>query len=130
MREFLYMLIDLFTRFSTFFRKVSTKLNLDISDKQLHFIVIGLLCLVIFIIVQSVFKRLAKWNLSSISFIYTLTIGIVIAFAIEIGQWKSGTGMMEFADIVYGIYGFIIFLIAYQMIIVLYQVIKNKRIKG
>ncbi len=126
MKELLYLIIDLFTRFSGFFRRVSQKLNLDLTDKQLHFIVIGLLCLFIFMIVQIIFKRLAKWKISSISFIYTITVGIMIAFAIEIGQWKTGTGVMEFADIVYGIYGFIIFFIAYQIIIALTKVIKDR----
>jgi len=129
MRELLYMIIDLFTRFSNLFRRISTKLNLDMSDKQLHFIIIGLLCLGLFLIVQVVFKRLATWKISSISFIYTFTIGIVIAFAIEIGQWKSGAGSMEFADIVYGLYGFIVFFIAYQMVMVIYQSFKDKSIK-
>ena len=126
MKELLYLIIELFTRFSAFFRRVSQKLDLNLDDKQLHFVVIGLLCLGIFVIVQFIFKRLAKWKLSSISFIYTITVGIMIAFAIEIGQWKSGSGSMEFSDIVYGIYGFIIFFIAYQIVIALYKVIRNR----
>jgi len=130
MRELLYMIIDLFTRFSNLFRRISTKLNLDMSDKQLHFIIIGLLCLGIFLIIQVVFKRLAAWKISSISFIYTFTIGIVIAFAIEIGQWKSGSGSMEFADIVYGLYGFIVFFVAYQMVMAFYKNLKDKQIEA
>lgn len=126
MKELLYFIIDLFTRFSAFFSRLSNKLNLDLDDKQLHFIIIGLLCMFIFLIVQFIFKRLAKWNISSISFIYTLTIGVMIAFAIELGQWKSATGRMEFADIVYGIYGFIVFFIIYLIAIALYKVIKDR----
>lgn len=125
MKDILYLIIDLFTKFSTFFRKLAIFMKLDINDKQLHFIVIGFLCLFIFIIVQFVFKRLAKWSITSISFIYTLTIGIMIAFAIEIGQWKSGSGHMDFADIVYGIYGFIAFFVVYQMVLYVQRKIKK-----
>ncbi|NTW96708.1 MAG: hypothetical protein HGB31_08835 [Erysipelotrichaceae bacterium] len=71
--------------------------------------------MLIFVLVQAGFKRLAKLSIKIVSFLYTLTLGIVIAFAIEIGQWKSGTGKMDFADIVYGIYGFVLFFVAYQL---------------
>lgn len=115
MKAFLYLIIDLFTSFSDFFRKLLVLLGFNINDKQLHFIIIGLLCMLIFVLVQAGFKRLAKLSIKIVSFLYTLTLGIVIAFAIEIGQWKSGTGKMDFADIVYGIYGFVLFFVAYQL---------------
>jgi hypothetical protein len=42
-----------------------------------------------------------------ISWIYVFTLILVITFSIEIGQRMTGTGDMEFADIVSGIGGFI-----------------------
>lgn len=113
MKEIFNLLIDVFTRFSIFFRSLNDKFGLNLTDKLQHFFVIGFLCLFIFILVQFMFELLAKWKISSISFIYTLTLGLVIAFAIEIGQWKSGTGQMDFADV---IYGFIILFVIYEMI--------------
>lgn len=115
MKELLYLIIDIFTSFSAFFRKLMLLMGIEMNDKQLHFIIIGLLCMMIFALVQVTFKKLARLSITILSFIYTLTVGIVIAFAIEIGQWKSGTGQMDFADIVYGIYGFVLFFVAFQL---------------
>lgn len=116
MKQILNLLIDIFTRFSAYFRNLNDELALNLSDKLQHFYVIGFLCLIIFIVVHCIFKRLAKWKISSISFIYTLTLGIIIAFAIEIGQWKSGTGQMDFADAAYGIYGFLVLFVIYEVL--------------
>lgn len=115
MREFLYLIIDLFTSFSAFFRKFMVLFGLSLTDKQLHFLIIGVLCMIIYFLVHSSFKRIAEFSVSILSFIYTLTVGVVITFAIEIGQWKSGTGQMDFSDIVFGIYGFIVFFVASQL---------------
>ncbi len=43
-----------------------------------------------------------------IAWIYVFTLIIVITFAIEIGQKVTNTGNMEFADIVFGVVGFIV----------------------
>lgn len=126
MKEFLYLIIDLFTSFSAFFSKLMGLLGFDLNDKQLHFIIIGILCMLIYFLVQAGFRRLAKLSITILSFIYTLTVGIVIAFAIEIGQWKSGTGQMDFSDIVYGIYGFILLFIAFQLTAFLIRFIIKK----
>lgn len=67
----------------------------------------GFVCVLIFVVVHVLFKWLSKVSILAISFFYTLTVAIVLAFAIEIGQYQSKTGHMEFADILYGLYGFI-----------------------
>ena len=82
--------------------------NFFLTDKQLHFIVIGLLGLLMIFVVYPIFKSLAEHGHTMvIAWIYVFTLIIVITFAIEIGQWYSGTGMVELADIVYGILGFL-----------------------
>lgn len=63
--------------------------------------------IIIFAITQLVFKKLAQYSITAISFIYTFTIMIVIVFAIEIQQKLTNRGNMEFADIAYGLYGFL-----------------------
>ncbi|PKG25312.1 hypothetical protein [Niallia nealsonii] len=79
------------------------------TDKDLHLWIIGIIGIVSFFIVQAAFKRLAKWSITSISFIYTFTLVLVLVFAIEIQQGITGRGHMEFADAVVGIYGFLLF---------------------
>ncbi len=79
-----------------------------LTDKQLHFLVIGLLGLLMIFIVYPIFKALAEsGHTMVIAWIYVFTLILVITFAIEIGQWYSGTGTMEAADIAYGILGFL-----------------------
>ncbi|WP_300385702.1 hypothetical protein [Clostridium sp.] len=79
----------------------------SLTDKQLHFIFMAIIGIIIFGVTQILFKKLAKYSVTAISFIYTLTVMIVIVFAIEIQQKLTNRGNMEFADIAYGLYGFL-----------------------
>ena len=81
-------------------------LGTGINDKQLHFIVIGIIGMVIFFATQALFKWLSKYSITAISFIYSLTVLTVIVFAIEIEQWLTKRGNMQFGDIVAGMNGF------------------------
>ena len=63
-----------------------------------------------------------------ISFFYVLTVIVVIAFAIEIGQGVTGTGRMEFDDIMYGIIGFLFFFAIFAVIRgIIHLIVKLKR---
>jgi hypothetical protein len=79
----------------------------NLNDKELHFIVIAIAGIIIFACVHLAFKFISKYSITAISFIYTFTVLVVIVFAIEIQQKITGSGAMEFADIVYGLYGFL-----------------------
>ena len=46
--------------------------GLGFNDKQLHFISMAIIGIVIFAITQLIFKKLAKYSVTAISFIYTL----------------------------------------------------------
>jgi len=60
-----------------------------------------------------------------IAWIYVLTLIIVITFAIEIGQKVTGTGNMEFADIVMGVFGFIVMFLVFSVLRGIYKLIRN-----
>lgn len=96
-----------------------------LNDKQLHFIFMALIGIIIFAFTQLIFKQLAKYSITAISFIYTLTVMIVIVFAIEIQQKLTNRGNMEFADIVYGLYGFIYIFLVYLLIKLIVLAIKK-----
>ncbi len=81
----------------------------DMDDKTLHFFVMAAIGMVIFWVVHFVFTRLAKWSVTAISFIYVFTVMTVLGFAIEIGQKITGTGDMDFHDVVAGLYGVLAF---------------------
>ncbi len=63
------------------------------------------------------------WGLSlrSIRCSSGFTLIIVITFAIEIGQKVTNTGAMEFADIVMGVFGFVVM---YTVFAVIRQIVK------
>ena len=88
--------------------------ELALSDKQLHFIVMFVLGMVLFFMVHFVFRRLARWSITAVSFIYVFTVMTVLGFAIEIGQRITGTGNMDFDDIVAGLYGVLVFFVIYS----------------
>ena len=87
--------------------------ELRLGDKDLHFVIMALAAMLLFFLVHAVFRRLAKWSITAVSFIYVFTVMTVLGFAIEIGQRISGTGKMDFADIVAGLYGVLAFFAVY-----------------
>ena len=87
--------------------------ELYFGDKDMHFIVMAVLGMILFFMVHFVFKRLAKWSI--ISFIYVFTVMTVLGLAIEIGQKITGTGDMDFQDVVAGLYGVLAFFAVYTV---------------
>lgn len=103
-----------------------TKLmGFKVNDKQLHFLVIGLIGIILFIIVHKFFKYLVRYSLTAISFIYTFTVLVVFVFAIEIGQKVTGRGNMEFQDIVEGLWGFLVAFAVYMGVVVVSHFLKK-----
>ncbi len=97
--------------------KLNDRYEYNLSDKQLHFLIIGLLGMAMVFVVYPIFKSLAKKDrILTITWIYVFTLIIVITFAIEIGQKITKTGKMEFADIVFGVVGFLVMFAIYALI--------------
>lgn len=95
-----------------------------LTDKQLHFVVIGLLGLGMIFVIYPIFKALAEHGHTMvIAWIYVFTLIIVITFAIEIGQWYSGSGIVELADIAYGVVGFLAVFAVFAVIRGIYHAI-------
>jgi hypothetical protein len=112
---------------------IARKLNFTATDKDLHFWVIGAIGIIIFLITDAIFKRIAKWGVSVVSFVYTFTVLIVIVFAMEIEQKITGRGNMEFRDIVAGLWGFLVVFAVYlclKVIIYLYNKLMGKKKNG
>ena len=107
MKVLLYWIIDVISHVHEDILHLNDAMEASFTDKELHFLVVGVLGMLIFFAVHAIFKRLAKLSITAVSFIYVFTVMVVITFAIEIGQKVSGTGTMDFADIVSGMWGFI-----------------------
>ena len=113
-----------------FLMRINDGFELELDDKTLHFIVMAVLGAVIFYMVHFVFRRLAKWSITVVSFIYVFTVMTVLGFAIEIGQRITGTGNMDFDDVVAGLKGVLAFFAvysAYRLIAMLIGHLMQKR---
>ena len=107
--------------------------ELYFGDKDMHFIVMAVLGMILFFMVHFVFKRLAKWSITAISFIYVFTVMTVLGLAIEIGQKITGTGDMDFRDVVAGLYGVLAFFAVYtvyRLIVLLVRHLMRGRTKA
>ena len=107
MSKYLHMLVAWITRAHDMIMTLNDNFETNFSDKELHFLVIGAVGLMLIMLVYPVFKLLANKNrVLAITWIYVLTVLIVLTFAIEIGQRITGTGSMDFGDVVAGVGGF------------------------
>ena len=94
----------------------------NLSDKDLHFLVIGILGMAMIFVVYPVFLFLAKRNhVMFIAWIYVFTVIVGLSFAIEIGQKVTNSGNMEFADIMYGLVGFLAMFLAFLFLRMLFR---------
>jgi hypothetical protein len=103
----LLILVNLINNFHDIIVNLFRFLGFGLTDKDLHFWFVGVVGTVIFVVSDLIFRYVIRWNISVISFIYTLTVLIVVVFGLEIEQKITGRGSMEFSDIVSGLWGFI-----------------------
>lgn len=126
MRAFLYGIVEIIAKIHRFLLKLNDAYEYDFTDKELHFLIIGALGMAMIFVVHPIFKWLAKNNhVMVISWIYVFTLIIVITFAIEIGQRITNTGAMEFADIMFGVLGFISMFLVFSVFRGIYHLIRR-----
>lgn len=132
MKAFLYWIVGWITKIHNYILRLNDAYEYNFTDKELHFLVIGVLGMVLIFAIYPVFKWLANRNhIMTITFIYVCTLIIVITFAIEIGQKVTHSGNMEFADIMTGVLGFLmmyaVFATVRQICKALYRLLEKKR---
>ena len=117
LKELLYQAVNWIATVHDKISQMNNQFEGTLSDKQMHFLVIGILGILLIFIIHPLFRHLSKTNhVMVISWIYVFTLILVITFSIEIGQRLTGTGDMEFADIVSGIGGFIVMYAVFALI--------------
>ena len=79
---------------------------LFLTDKQLHFVVMGLVGMGLLLVIYPLFLALSKRHVLTIAWIYVFTVMVVLSFAIEIGQGITNTGNMDLEDVISGLAGF------------------------
>ena len=116
MADFLYIIVKMIAVIHDMIMTWNDSFETVFSDKELHFIVIGILGMGMLFVIYPLFKWLSKKHVLVIAWIYVFTVIIVIVFAIEIGQGITGTGKMDFDDIVAGVAGFMAMFIVFAVI--------------
>ena len=117
MESFLYNIVAFIARIHTYILTLNDQSENSLTDKELHFIIVGALGIALILVLHHIFLWLAKTGHTMVvSFLYVLTVILVLTFAIEIGQGFTGTGIMEFDDVVYGVGVFLIFFVVFLVI--------------
>jgi hypothetical protein len=126
MSRIIFFIVNLITKLHAKFLSLNDIFGLSLTDKQLHFIIIGVFGFCMLLVIQPIFSYISKhYGLLFISFSYVFTIVIVVSFAIEIGQAYTGTGTMDFYDIASGLLGFFVFFGIYLIGYLIYKGIKK-----
>jgi len=126
MEQLLYAIAGLVARIHYFILSWNDSIETSFTDKELHFLVIGIFGLALICVLHPLFLWLARTGHTMfITFFYVFTVIIVITFAIEIGQKITNTGHMEFADILYGIVGFLVMFLAFSLLRGIYHLFRK-----
>ncbi|MEB2494322.1 hypothetical protein SOP93_24810 [Peribacillus frigoritolerans] len=128
MKEIIQILAEIVNNlhdFILFF--VSDTLNSNATDKDLHFWIMGIIGIIIFLFVLFLSNLISRmrFGITILSFLYTLTVMVVLVFAIEIQQALTSRGNMEFQDAAVGLWGFIVFFMVFAVLSSLFLFVKN-----
>ncbi|MCY8938458.1 hypothetical protein ACQKOM_09235 [Peribacillus frigoritolerans] len=128
MKEIIQILAEIVNNlhdFILFF--VSDTLNSNATDKDLHFWIMGIIGIIIFLFVLFLSNLIARmrFGITILSFLYTFTVMVVLVFAIEIQQALTSRGNMEFQDAAIGLWGFIVFFMVFAVLSSIFLFVKN-----
>jgi hypothetical protein len=115
-KDIIRVITNIINSFHDLLMQMASNSGLSLTDKDLHLWVFGIIGISTFFIVHILFKSLAKYSVTAISFIYTFTVILVLVFAIEIQQKITGRGKMEFDDAVISLWGFLLFFAIFLLI--------------
>ena len=117
MQTILYNFVMLITKVHNYLLTLNNQFENSFTDKELHFLIVGAFGIGLLLVLHPIFLWLSNHGHTMvISFLYVLTVIIVLTFAIEIGQGYYGTGAMEFDDVAYGVAGFLAFFVVFAAI--------------
>lgn len=117
MKEMLYWAVGWITKIHNYILHLNDAFEYNFTDKELHFLVVGVLGMGLVFGIYPIFRWLVQRNhVLTLTWIYVVTLIIVLTFAIEIGQKITHSGNMEFADIMTGVLGFVLMFFVFATI--------------
>ena len=123
MKDFLYFAVDMVAQVHDFLLHINDSFELYLDDKQLHFLVMGLMGFLLFLVVRWLFAKLRP---NAVAWVYTFTVMGTLALAIEIGQAVTHTGNMEMSDIAMGMWGVLAFGAVYTLLHYIIKAIRKR----
>lgn len=115
MKEGITLIVEIINNLHDMFIVLASDLGFTLTDKDLHFWIMGIIGITVFFFVYFVSKILSKlkFGITALAFFFTLTFMFVLVFAIEIQQAITNRGQMEFIDAIVGLWGYIVFFFIY-----------------
>ena len=125
MVRFLYFMVEGVARIHDKLLQINDSSALFLTDKQLHFAVMGLLGMGLLLVIYPLFLLLSKRHVLTIAWIYVFTVMVMLSFAIEIGQGITDTGNMDLEDVISGLAGFMLLFIIFAILRMIFVGIRN-----
>lgn len=108
MTEFFRRVVFEIARLHDLILHLNDRFAINLSDKDLHFLVFAAFGMGLLAVVYPLFLYLHRRNrVLTTAWIYAFTLIVILSFAIEFGQHISGTGSMDLADVIAGVTGFL-----------------------
>jgi len=111
MKDMVYHFISLAADLHDHLLMLNDAYEARLSDKDLHFLVFGLFGALVFLLAWALFRTLRN-HLGVAAWLCSFFAMLMLALAVEVGQFISGTGAMEISDIAAGMLGFAAFSLA------------------
>ena len=107
-KDWLYRIVTFIARVHDSIIAYNEGTTTPLTDKELHFVVIGLRGLLLFLLAVPLFRFLTRkgWY-GLMAWLFTFSTILFITLAIEVGQRLTRTGSLQIMDIAYGIAGFL-----------------------
>lgn len=125
MVRFLYYMVSGISRIHDKLLQINDTSALFLTDKQLHFAVMGLVGMGLLLVIYPLFLALSKRHVLTIAWIYVFTVMVVLSFAIEIGQGITDTGNMDLEDVISGLAGFMLLFFIFAVLRMIFLGIRS-----
>lgn len=125
MVRFLYYMVSGISRIHDKLLQINDTSALFLTDKQLHFVVMGLVGMGLLLVIYPLFLALSKRHVLTIAWIYVFTVMVVLSFAIEIGQGITNTGNMDLEDVISGLAGFMLLFFIFAVLRMIFLGIRS-----
>ena len=99
-----------------------------LTDKQLHFLVIGVLGLLVIALLYLPLRALVRRGKTDVLvWLCAFLLVLSFCFAVEIGQYETRTGMLDVRDVAFGMLGFLAFSALWALLRLLVRLFGKKK---